>query len=60
MIQVVCDNCQMVLKDKPDHVGAEPEPHCVLKLECGVKNLIMMDLCLRCAKKYLGVLTDPV
>lgn len=64
MIQVVCDNCSYVLRNSDDSTGAEPEISATLKLsiskgENGVVPL-HMDLCLKCAKKYLAVLKDPV
>lgn len=63
-IQVVCDNCGHILRNESDSTDAEPEAHATLKLHVAQGNQsaypIDMDLCLRCAKKYLKVLRDPI
>lgn len=69
MIQVVCDNCKRVLRDTPDEANKDngdwkPDVHATLKLHVqqGDNSVrpIDMDLCLRCAKKYLAVLKRPM
>ena len=64
MIQTICDNCGKTMRDKPDASGAEPEPFCTLKLRVAKADKVIhpidMDLCLKCAKKYLRILSDPV
>lgn len=64
MIQVVCDNCSHVLRNEPDETGAEAEVHATLKLVVAKADKtirpIDMDLCIKCAKRYLAVLKDPI
>jgi hypothetical protein len=68
-IQVVCDNCRVVLRNEPDEANAgnadwKPDVHATLKLHVTQGNMdarpIDMDLCLKCAKRYLKVLKEPV
>jgi hypothetical protein len=68
-IQIVCDNCGDVLRDKPDETQKDdpkwqPDAHATLKLHVqqNDKNVrpIDMDLCIRCAKRYLKVLRQPL
>lgn len=64
MIQVICDNCSKVLRDKPSEANpeAKPEKRVTLKMHVESTNSypIDMDLCVSCAKRYIGVLKEPI
>jgi hypothetical protein len=67
-IKVICDNCERELVEKTDKVatfgepkGFGPDQHFTLRLSgTSTGDLIDMDLCYRCANKYLDVLTQPL
>lgn len=56
----VCDNCGHALRDEEDSFGNPPEKHAELTLKIDGKNLAHLILDVRCAKKYLRVLSDPI
>lgn len=67
MIQIICDNCDKPLRNKPDDINKDnpnwkPDGHATLKLTLDrgeTKNYILdMDLCVPCAKKYLKVFKE--
>lgn len=62
MITISCDNCGKILRNSNDAVGAEPEKRVtlVVQVEDSSKRIIDMDLCIHCAKRYVGVLKEPV
>ncbi len=62
MIQIVCDNCNKQLREKIDEAGAKPEKRVtlVMEIEDSRKRVIDMDLCIRCAQKYVNILKEPV
>jgi len=63
-IHVVCDNCSKQLRDKPDEANPEykPEKRVTLRMHIEDTNSypIDMDLCVACAKRYVGVLKEPI
>lgn len=62
MIQIICDNCGKGLREKIDEAGAQPEKRVtlVMEIEDSRKRVIDMDLCVKCAQKYVGILKEPV
>lgn len=67
MIQTICDNCNKIIMDKPDQVNKDnpewkPEKTVTLKMHIeGTESYpILMDLCVKCAKKYVTVLSNPL
>ena len=59
-IQIICDNCEQPLRNEEDSTGAPPDKHVTFRVECEGKILKQMDLHIKCAKKYLRVMADPV
>lgn len=63
-IHIVCDNCSKMLRDKPNEANpnAKPEKRVTLKMHVEDTNSypIDMDLCVGCAKRYIGVLKEPI
>lgn len=61
MIVVTCDNCNKTLRNSTDMSGAEPEKrvNLIVQVDDSSKRIIDMDLCVNCAKRYVGVLKQP-
>lgn len=63
-----CDDCGKELKldekDKPEIAGSDWKPDVLVRLEMRVvgKGImpVDMDLCVRCAKRYMKVLRKPM
>ena len=68
MQKMWCDNCgkQLMLEelDKPEVAGSDWKPEVLVRLEMRVVGQgvmpIDMDLCIRCAKKYMRRMKEPL
>jgi hypothetical protein len=63
-VKIQCDSCEKFLRNEVDATGAEPDAHYTLKV-VGVKgdktiHPLDMDLCPKCARKYLRHLQEPI
>lgn len=69
-LTMTCDDCGKVLRDKPDLVNKDntnwkPDARAKLSLTIeqegtGKSWPVDMDLCIKCAGKYLRVLREPI
>ena len=62
MQKIWCDNCGREIIEEPTEMKPEPEPRIRLEMRVIGKGLmpIDMDLCVRCARKYMRKLKEPL
>ncbi len=67
MIQVFCDNCGKKIQHEPDDVNKDdpnwkPEhySHIEIRISGTGKVPVNMECCIRCTKKYVRKLTEPL